>query len=45
LLKVSIDPNYRIFYEVRLDEREVLVLAVGVEERNRLLIAGEEFES
>jgi mRNA-degrading endonuclease RelE of RelBE toxin-antitoxin system len=36
---------YRVFYEVDLEEREVLILAVGVKERNRLLIAGEEFES
>jgi len=27
--------RYRVFYEVRLDERAVLVLAVGVKERNR----------
>ena len=37
--------RYRVFYEVRLDERAVLILAVGVKERNRLLIAGKEFES
>lgn len=36
--------RYRVFYEVDLEEREVLILAVGVKERNRLLIAGEEFE-
>jgi hypothetical protein len=37
--------RYRVFYEVDLEVREVLILAVGVKERNRLLIAGEEFES
>jgi mRNA-degrading endonuclease RelE of RelBE toxin-antitoxin system len=36
---------YRVFYEVDLEEREVLIMAVGVRERNRLLIAGEEFKS
>jgi mRNA-degrading endonuclease RelE of RelBE toxin-antitoxin system len=36
--------RYRVFYGVDLDEREVLILAIGVKERNRLLIAGEEFK-
>lgn len=37
--------RYRVFYEVDLEKREVLILAVGVKERNRLLIEEEEFES
>ncbi|MBO0863292.1 MAG: type II toxin-antitoxin system RelE/ParE family toxin [Chloracidobacterium sp.] len=37
--------RYRVFYEFDLKEREVLILAVGVKERNRLLIGGEEFKS
>jgi mRNA-degrading endonuclease RelE of RelBE toxin-antitoxin system len=36
--------RYRVFYGVDLDEREVLILAIAVKERNRLLIAGEEFK-
>ena len=39
-------PNnrFRVFYQVKADSREVRVLAVGVKDRNRLLIGGEEFE-
>jgi mRNA-degrading endonuclease RelE of RelBE toxin-antitoxin system len=37
--------HYRVFYEFDLKERDVLILAVGVKERNRLLIGGEEFKS
>jgi len=36
--------RYRVFYGVDLEEREVLILAIGVKEKNRLLIAGEEFK-
>ncbi|MGH9845826.1 MAG: type II toxin-antitoxin system RelE family toxin [Blastocatellia bacterium] len=35
--------RYRVFYEVDPEERAVLILAIGVKERNRLLIGGEEF--
>jgi mRNA-degrading endonuclease RelE of RelBE toxin-antitoxin system len=34
---------FRIFYELDDDGRTVWVLAIGVKERERLLIAGEEF--
>lgn len=37
--------RFRVFYEVDAATREVQVLAVGVKERSRLLIGGEEFES
>lgn len=37
--------RFRVFYEVDAVAREVQVLAVGVKERSRLLIGGEEFES
>ena len=39
-------PNYRfrVFYEVDNVEQSVQVLAIGIKERNRLLIGGEEFE-
>ena len=37
------DNRFRVFYQVNADNREVRVLAVGVKDRNRLLIGGEEF--
>jgi mRNA-degrading endonuclease RelE of RelBE toxin-antitoxin system len=36
--------RFRVFYEVDTAERVVWVLAIGVRERDRLLISGEEFE-
>jgi len=36
--------RFRLFYEVHGEELEVWILAIGVKERNRLLIAGEEFK-
>lgn len=35
--------QFRVFYELSLETREVSVLAIGVKERDRLFIAGEEF--
>lgn len=35
---------FRVFYEVNHTERVVWILAIGVKERERLLIGGEEFE-
>ena len=35
---------FRVFYEVDDVERTVQILAIGVKERNRLFIGGEEFE-
>src|SRR5438094_4699825 len=37
--------RFRVFYGVDPAAREVQVLAVGVKDRNRLLIGGEEYES
>jgi mRNA-degrading endonuclease RelE of RelBE toxin-antitoxin system len=34
----------RVFYEIDLTTRLVQVLAIGVKERNKLFIGGEEFE-
>jgi mRNA-degrading endonuclease RelE of RelBE toxin-antitoxin system len=34
----------RVFYEIDLRTRSVQVLAIGVKERNKLFIGGEEFE-
>jgi hypothetical protein len=36
--------SFRVFCDVRHDEKTVSVLAIGVKERNRLFIGGEEFE-
>jgi hypothetical protein len=35
---------FRVFYEVDNTERMVWILAIGIKERDRLLIGGEEFE-
>lgn len=37
--------RFRVFNEVSSEAHEVQVLAVGVKDRNRLLIGGEEYES
>ena len=36
--------RFRVFYHVDRERRDVVVLAVGVKERNRLTIGGEEIE-
>jgi len=43
-LRLGPDNRFRVFYQVRAESREVLVLAVGVKDRNRLYFGGEEFE-
>ena len=43
-LRLGPDNRFRVFYQVDADKREVRVLAVGVKDRNRLLIAAEEVE-
>ncbi len=35
--------RFRVFYEVAAKNRTVWILAIGVKEKNRLLVAGEEF--
>jgi hypothetical protein len=37
--------RFRVFYDVDLDESEVQILAIGVKDRNRVIIGGEEYES
>jgi hypothetical protein len=37
--------RFRIFYDVDYASRAVQVLAIGVKDRSRLLIGGEEYES
>lgn len=36
--------RFRVFYAVDVDSKTVQVLAIGVKERNRLFIGGEEYE-
>ena len=41
-LRFGPDNRFRALYEVDVERREVQVLAIGVKERNRLIIAGRE---
>src|SRR5258707_14496303 len=43
-LRCGPDNRFRVFYGVDSAAHEVLVLAVGVKDRNRVLIGGEEYE-
>jgi hypothetical protein len=43
-LRLGPKNRFRVFYQVNPESREVLVLAVGVKEGNRLFIGGEEFK-
>lgn len=43
-LRLGPDNRFRVFYQVDPVSREVRVLAIGVKDRNRLLIGGEEFD-
>ena len=43
-LRCGPDNRFRVFYDVDSSSREVQVLAVGVKDRNRLLIGGEEYD-
>ena len=42
-LRFSPDNRFRVFYEVAAENRAVWILTIGVKDKNRLLIAGEEF--
>ena len=42
-LRFGSDNRFRVFYEVAAENRTVWILAIGVKEKNRLLIAGKEF--
>ena len=44
-LRCGPDNRFRIFYDVDAAAHEVQVLAIGVKDRNRLVIGGEEYES
>ena len=43
-LRFGPDNRFRVFYEVESNTRVTNVLAIGIKERNKLLIGGEEFE-
>src|SRR6516225_10069556 len=44
-LRCGPDNRFRVFYDVDSASHEVQVLAIGVKDRSRLLIGGEEYES
>jgi hypothetical protein len=44
-LRCGPDNRFRVFYEVDAAAQAVQVLAVGVKDRSRLFIGGEEYES
>ena len=44
-LRCGPDNRFRVFYEVDAAARQVQVLAIGVKDRNRVLIGGEEYAS
>jgi len=43
-LRLGPENRFRVFYQFNVQRREVRVLAVGIKDRNRLVIGGEEFE-
>jgi mRNA-degrading endonuclease RelE of RelBE toxin-antitoxin system len=43
-LRFGPDNRFRVFYELDHENRNVQILAIGVKERNRLYIGGEEIE-
>src|SRR2546426_10331823 len=44
-LRCGPDNRFRVFYDVDPGSQTVQVLAIGVKDRSRLLIGGEEYES
>ena len=43
-LRFGPDNRFRVFYEIDREEHAVYILAIGIKERNRLFIGGEEVE-
>ena len=43
-LRCGPENRFRVFYDVDVESQAVQVLAVGVKDRSRLLIGGEEYE-
>lgn len=44
-LRCGRDNRFRVFYEADSTTHEVRILAIGVKDRDRLLIAGEEYDA
>ena len=44
-LRCGPDNRFRVFYEVDAASHKIQVLAIGVKDRDRLLIGGEEYQS
>jgi len=44
-LRCGPDNRFRVFYGVDVQSLEVQILAIGLKDRNRLLIGGEEYET
>ncbi len=42
-LRLGTENRFRVFYQVDADNRIVRILAVGVKDRSRLLVGGEEY--
>ena len=43
-LRFGSNNRFRVFYEIDEKQKAVNILAIGIKDRNRLLIGGEEFE-
>ena len=43
-LRFGSNNRFRVFYEMDEKQKSVNILAIGTKDRNRLLIAGEEFK-
>ncbi len=43
-LRLGPENRFRVFYQIDAENREVRVLAIGVKDRNRIFIGGEEVE-
>ena len=41
-LRLGPDNRFRVFYRVDADQRQVRILGIGVKERNRVFLGGEE---
>ena len=41
-LRFGPNNRFRVFYQINYEHREVRIVAVGVKDRNRLLVGGEE---
>lgn len=44
-LRCGPDNNFRVFYDVESESHTVSILAIGVKDRSRLIIGGEEYET